>query len=305
VSVDSKTPSSGKPTEDKPRTRRTAVLEQVRFKAGDVIIRENDEGEAAYIIERGRVKVTREIDGREIRLAELGPGEPFGEMSMIDEKPRSATVTALEDVVAREVHRETFFRSLQSDPDVAIHLLRALFERLREAGARIVLLQQQVGGPGGTAAASPESDDPESGVEAEDADVGLYLSGLTPQAAKHLESNPTRITKFPFRIGRRSNDPLVMNDLDLADFMPFQISRHHCALVRHGNRFGVLDRGSKLGCLVEGKPVGGLKGNPGPVFFEKTEGKLILGNKRSQFQFKVVVSTGEEPEKKDSLWDKI
>lgn len=284
------------------------MLEQVRFKAGDVIIRENDEGEAAYIIERGRVKVTREIDGREIRLAELGPGEPFGEMSMIDEKPRSATVTALEDIVAREVHRETFFRSLQSDPDVAIHLLRALFERLREAGAQIVLLQQQVEGPAGTAAAaSPAPDDLESDVEAEaeDVDVGLYLSGLTPQAAKHLESNPTRITKFPFRIGRRSNDPLVMNDLDLADFMPFQISRHHCALVRHGNRFGVMDRGSKLGCLVEGKPVGGQKGNPGPVFFEKTEGKLILGNKRSQFQFKVVVSSGEEPEKTDSLWDKI
>jgi CRP-like cAMP-binding protein len=284
------------------------VLEQVRFKAGDVIIRENDEGETAYIIERGRVKVTREIEGREIHLAELGPGEPFGEMSMIDEKPRSATVTALEDIVAREVHRETFFRSLQSDPDVAIHLLRALFERLRESGAQIVRLQQQVGGPAGTAAAAaPEADDAEPDVEAEaeDADVGLYLSGLTPQAAKHLESNPTRITKFPFRIGRRSNDPLVMNDLDLADFMPFQISRHHCALVRHGNRFGVLDRGSKLGCLVEGKSVGGHQGDPGPLFFEKTEGKLILGNKRSQFQFKVVVSTGEEPEKKDSLWDKI
>jgi len=283
------------------------VLEQVRFKAGDVIIRENDEGEAAYIIERGRVKVTREVEGREVHLADLGPGEPFGEMSMIDEKPRSATVTALEDVVAREVHRDTFFRSLQSDPDVAIHLLRALFERLREAGTQIVQLQQQIGLPAGAGeAGAPETADG-VGLEGEDeeTDVGLYISGLTPQAAKHLESNPVRITKFPFRIGRRCNDPLVHNDLDIADFMPFQISRHHCALVRHGNRFGVMDRGSKLGCLVEGKPVGGLKGNPGPVFFEKAEGKLILGNKRSQFQFKVVVSSSEEPEKKDSLWDKI
>ena len=62
-----------------------------RYKAGEVIIRENDFGETAYIIGEGQVEVSKELDGRNVHLAYLGSGETFGEMSMIDEKPRSAT----------------------------------------------------------------------------------------------------------------------------------------------------------------------------------------------------------------------
>ena len=66
-------------------------------------------------------------------------------MSMIDEKPRSATVTAVTQTVVSEIRREDFFNSLQTDPKVALTLLRILFERLREADAMI--LQFQKAGP--------------------------------------------------------------------------------------------------------------------------------------------------------------
>lgn len=108
------------------------------YEAGVVILRENDPGDTAYIIERGRVEVTKELHGRPIHLAFLGPGAIFGEMSMLDDKPRSATVTAIEETVAREIHREEFFQSLRTDSDMALNLLRVFFERLREAHLTIL-----------------------------------------------------------------------------------------------------------------------------------------------------------------------
>ena len=64
-----------------------------RYEAGEVIIQENDLGETAYVITQGQVEVSKELNGQKVHLAYLGAGETFGEMSMIDEKPRSATVT--------------------------------------------------------------------------------------------------------------------------------------------------------------------------------------------------------------------
>lgn len=109
------------------------------YQTGEVILRENDHGDAAYIIERGRVEVTKELDGRPVHLAFLGTGEIFGEMAILEDKPRSATVTAVEETAVRAIDREEFFRSLRSNSDMALRLVRTLFERLREA--HITILQ--------------------------------------------------------------------------------------------------------------------------------------------------------------------
>jgi CRP/FNR family transcriptional regulator, cyclic AMP receptor protein len=104
------------------------VITLSRYEAGEVIVQENDLGETAYLIEQGQVEVSKELDGQHVHLAYLGAGAIFGEMSMIDEKPRSATVT-----VVSELRRDDFFNSFQTDPKVALALLKVLFERLREA----------------------------------------------------------------------------------------------------------------------------------------------------------------------------
>src|SRR5215813_15087858 len=118
------------------------VITLNRFAAGEVIVHENDVGETAYLIEQGQVEVSKELDGQTVHLAYLGAGEIFGEMSMIDEKPRSATVTAVTETVVSELRRDDFFNSFQTDPKVALALLQVLFERLREAQAMILQLQK-------------------------------------------------------------------------------------------------------------------------------------------------------------------
>jgi len=112
------------------------------FEPGEVIIAENDLGETAYIIEQGKVEVTKELNGKRTHLGDVEVGETFGEMSMIDDKPRSATVTAIEQTLVREIHRDAFFESLQTDPEIAVNILKVLFERLRESHVKILQLQQ-------------------------------------------------------------------------------------------------------------------------------------------------------------------
>jgi len=110
-----------------------------RYEAGEVIIRENEVGETAYVIAQGKVEVSKQLDGQKVHLAYLGAGETFGEMSMIDEKPRSATVTAVTETFVSEIRRDDFFKSFQAEPKVALELLKVPFDRLREANARILV----------------------------------------------------------------------------------------------------------------------------------------------------------------------
>ncbi len=263
------------------------MITKCQYKAGEVIIRENEPGDVAYVIERGQVEVTKKADGKKVHLAHIYPGETFGEMSMIDDKPRSATVIAVEDTEVRVVPHDEFFESFKTNPDVALQLLKTLFERLREAGATIAQLQKQTEEETAEFATTMDPVVPEFLVR----ENNVLLNGVSPQAAKNLSTNPLPITKSPFRIGRASKDPLVSNDLSLDDSVPFQVSRHHIAIVDYEGHIGVMDRGSTMGGFVDGQPFGGLEGNPGPVFFERAGGNLVLGAEQSPFRFQVTIGT--------------
>lgn len=257
------------------------MISTAQFKSGETIIWENDQGETAYVIESGRVEVTKELRGKSIHLTYLYPGEAFGEMSMIDDKPRSATVTAVDDTEVSVIPRDQFLGTLNSDPDTALKLLKTVFERLREASVMIAQLQKD----DPTVTLEPELDLPDFLVRS----GTVMLKGITPQATQALPQNPLPIKKFPFRIGRESNDPLVHNDLNLPDSAPFHVSRHHVTLVNEGGHIGIMDRGSTLGVIVDGQPLGGKYGDPGVVFLGATGGTLILGTEKSPFRFQLTV----------------
>jgi CRP-like cAMP-binding protein len=251
------------------------------FAAGEVVFRENEVGETAYVIEQGRVEVVRSLGGNNIHLAYLGPGEPFGEMGMIEEKPRSATVIAVERTTVRELHRDNFVQALQTHPELTISFLRVLFERLREADAAILDIYRS----------HPELSRSQPGFirateTAEASETFVFLEGLTPKAVAALSGGSFLIKKFPFRIGRRTADPLAHNDLSISDHEPLQISRHHVAFIRHGHRVGITDRGSRLGSFLDGKQIGG-DGQSGTIFLNNPESTLVLGDQDSPYIFKV------------------
>jgi CRP/FNR family transcriptional regulator/CRP/FNR family cyclic AMP-dependent transcriptional regulator len=108
------------------------------FQKHSVILLAEEEGNSLFIIQKGKVKVSiLSEDGREIVLTLLGDGEFFGEMSLLDGLPRSATVIALEDTEAVMLRREDLLRLIERTPQIAIKLMAELTIRLRKTDQKI------------------------------------------------------------------------------------------------------------------------------------------------------------------------
>ncbi len=99
---------------------------------GDVVFYQSDPGTDLYIIIHGAIKASLLNDeGQELVLATFRKGDFFGEMSLLDGRPRSATVIAVDDSILAVLKREKFLHSVKDDPMIAIELLSALVQRLR------------------------------------------------------------------------------------------------------------------------------------------------------------------------------
>ena len=112
----------------------SAAMVENRLRRGEVLFHEGDAGDALYVVTDGKVKLGRtSADGRENLLAVLGPGQMFGELSLFDPGPRSATVTAVTDCTMQSLSNDELGRWLEGRPEVARGLLNQLAGRLRRA----------------------------------------------------------------------------------------------------------------------------------------------------------------------------
>jgi len=103
-----------------------------------IILLEKEEGDTLFIILGGKVKVSNfSENGKEVIFSILSAGDFFGEMSLLDGKPRSATVTSIEDAELRMIRRSDFHKAMEKHPQIAFKLLEVLANRLRRADQRI------------------------------------------------------------------------------------------------------------------------------------------------------------------------
>lgn len=108
-------------------------VDQVRYKAGEVIFHENDQGDALYVIDEGSVRIwVRDEDVNEVTLSELGEGEFFGELAVLDSGQRSANASALSDCTLHRLRREDFHNFLIQYPHAATDVIREVAARLRQ-----------------------------------------------------------------------------------------------------------------------------------------------------------------------------
>ena len=115
-----------------------SVATRRKYPKEGVIFFEHDVGDALFMIVSGRVKVTiLSDDGREIILAMLSDGDFFGEMSLLDNEPRSATAIALQETEMVVLHQRDFLSIVEKRPRVLINLLSVLSSRLRKANQQI------------------------------------------------------------------------------------------------------------------------------------------------------------------------
>ncbi|WP_017615717.1 Crp/Fnr family transcriptional regulator [Nocardiopsis salina] len=107
-------------------------VSEVRLGRGQTLFNEGDEGDRLYVILSGKVKLTRTaVDGRENLLGVLGPSEMFGELSLFDPGPRTASGVAVTDSVLAGLGHDDLRPFLSSRPHVSLQLLKSLAGRLR------------------------------------------------------------------------------------------------------------------------------------------------------------------------------
>ena len=105
--------------------------------AGQVLFLEGDPGKNMYVIQSGKVRLTRSIRGQEKLLAELAAGEFFGEMSIINDKPRTATATVVEDAQLLVLDPRTFEAMIKANTEIAVRMIKKLARRLDDANQQI------------------------------------------------------------------------------------------------------------------------------------------------------------------------
>jgi CRP-like cAMP-binding protein len=124
--------------EDGDLTALAGLLRERRVVRGTIVLAQGDPGDALFLIAEGQLKVAVFAeDGREVILSVLAAGGFFGEMSLLDDEPRSAHVIAMTDAVLFQLRREDLRARLAASPELAVAMLRELSRRLRRADETI------------------------------------------------------------------------------------------------------------------------------------------------------------------------
>ena len=120
------------------RTRLAGLATRHSYRPGQVIVRQGDTSVSLYVVISGSVRVEREGEtGSSVHVAREGRGGFFGEMGLIDDAPRAATVTAEEPTECALLAKWDFQTELRHDPDITLTLLPILTQRIRELEARL------------------------------------------------------------------------------------------------------------------------------------------------------------------------
>lgn len=115
------------------------VLPRKKVRKGEELFREGDPGTEAYLIHEGYVSIWREEGGQRVNLARRAAGEVVGEMALIDDMPRSASVTAEADLELEVITREQLHAMLDRAPESMAVILHQLLEALRSANDLIAM----------------------------------------------------------------------------------------------------------------------------------------------------------------------
>src|SRR5512138_1557782 len=110
------------------------------FRRGTVLFREGEPGKEMYVIQSGRVTIHKRAGDVEKVLTTLGAGEFFGEMSILNNKPRSATATCAQDSKLLVIDAKTFEAMIRGNAEIALRMIKKLADRLQETNEQIETL---------------------------------------------------------------------------------------------------------------------------------------------------------------------
>ena len=107
------------------------------YRDGEIVIHKGDEGTCLFVIQEGNVEVFDENGGSEVKIADLGASEFFGEMGLFEKDVRSCTVRAKGNTKILTIDKKNFYKTIQKDPTLAYRLLQKMSFRLRELNKKV------------------------------------------------------------------------------------------------------------------------------------------------------------------------
>lgn len=262
-----------------------------KFPAGKLIFTEGDLGDEAYRIISGSVEISIQDQGQKLVLAALGVGEIFGEMAMIEHRPRSATARVLETAELEVIDRGDFQQILAQGGEKLVPFLTTIFERLRVTNERLL-------------GALDKLDELHPSRDRRQRELfGGRENAITVEVQADSEEMSQQgalqgrvIRQFPFQFGRRGEfagaDTPTINQLLMVDRAPYRVSRKHCILDESADGVFVEDRSSRLGTFVNGVRIGG-GSLEHRARLRSGENSLVLGDPDSQVRFKLIVSVAD------------
>lgn len=200
----------------------------LEFGAGRYIFHEGDLGTEMYILHEGRVEIVQEDPTGESKLAVLEKGDFFGEMSVLEELPRTASARALTDVKLIMIDGATFDSMLRANPEIAVRIMRKLSRRLRRADelARRAVKGEPLTGQDVESKIAEVVAEP-AGTKLEHAETGMVFGVKEEGSAT---------------IGRRDPVTGIRPDVDLTDIDPERSSsRRHAKIFLDGSQFFLVE----------------------------------------------------------------
>jgi CRP-like cAMP-binding protein len=226
----------------KSTSKKTSADYTVEFKGGQFIFKEDDLGTEMFIIHEGQIEILKRVGRTDKQLAVLEKGDFFGEMSVLEDLPRTASARALTDVKLLEINGATFAQMLRDNTEIAVRMMRKLSRRLRETDR---LLQDALG-----SSAVFQALDAPPAEEAEEHSMGVERLLHAKSGMEFFLSKGSETT-----IGRRDPVTGIYPDIDLTPIdTQRSISRRHAKIYRRGAKFFLSEEvGTMNGTFVNGQ----------------------------------------------------
>lgn len=243
-----------------PDTRNVATKE--------IIFREGDAGDSAYIIQSGMIEILKHADHGEIQLAVLEAGAVFGEMALFEPRNvRSATARALEDTVLEVISDTQFGEMMSKCPEPLQMVMTTILERLRDTNQRLAAKERAT-------------------VILDQSVEQITIQPVCEQLKDVLQPMTIKAATLPLSIGGYPHDEARPhnNDIDLpSEGPPLMISQRHARIERHEDGIFLIDQGSRFCTIVNGKVIGrGKVTNKAPL--KLGENKVTLGDHTSPYK---------------------
>jgi CRP-like cAMP-binding protein len=218
----------------------------IRFRAGERIFDEGDPGSTMFIVQQGRVELSRTVGGQKQTVGVMEKGDFFGEMSILEGLPRTLCADAAEDVELIEINSMIFDKMIRGNIEIAIRMLRKLSIRLRETEIKLSDLLASGTRPASQARVSPVA----AGQPSRAARTGVRLEVPEGEASYPLGEEETIIGRY---------DPVTEQrpDIDLTDLdVKRSVSRRHARILRAADTFVVVEEvGALNGTFVNGSQI--------------------------------------------------